>query len=554
VRREARLSIKAVPASFSLAADKLLSCDGDQVTITANGADGLSYRWYVNGEMAPGQTTRTLATTLPDGANSLYATATNSGGCSATSAPITVNAWAVKTDVKMATAPTSECEVEDGEVDLYSYLSGSAGDLAALKDPNNAKQLKFRFEGMQVGCDGTGCHVASFASNPAKADGSPYALKFSVWQESVPGCVHTCERDVQVLARPKAFTIASNTAAACNAAAHVCNDEQVVISASSSNVANLTYAWQRNGNAIQGSQSSVIPSLQSGSNVFTVTATNAAGCSSASSGLEVIRHVFNPDVKFKASEFVYCANDPAVNLLGLLEGAGKAKALQQEDGITYTLATNPASGLYFNEATVEPYDIDLSRSTAREYLITFTASQNGCEVKRSAKLTINAVPANFSIAADKLLSCDGDKVTITTTGAEWLSYEWYINDDPMPNQTGKTLATALPDGSNSLYTIATNAYGCSISSDIITVDAWMVKTDVKMAVAPISECEVENGEIDLYDYLTGSAGDLELLKDPNNAKSLKFRFEGMQVGYNATAYHTASFANNPAKPDGRPTR
>ena len=152
-------------------------------------------------------------------------------------------------------------------------------------------------------------------------------------------------------------------------------------------MAGLTYAWKLNDQLTGEAKSSISPSLREGASYLTATATNAAGCSSTSNRLEVNRYVFNPAVSFKSSEFAYCASDPAVTLPDLLEGADKTKVLQRQDGITYTL-TPSASGLYFDESTVDPYDVDPSRSTAREYVITLAMQKNGCEIRKEAKLTL----------------------------------------------------------------------------------------------------------------------------------------------------------------------
>ncbi|MDR1226903.1 MAG: hypothetical protein LBK47_08420, partial [Prevotellaceae bacterium] len=329
---------------------------------------------------------------------------------------------------------------------------------------------------------------AALRASVHNAEAGVYAVELTV--TNADGCAKTFTSSLTVEARPAAFTIAADNS-------HVCNDAQVSISAGNASVADLTYAWKLNDQLTGETQSSISPGLLPGASYLTATVTNAAGCSSTSNRLEVNRYIFSPDVRFTSNEFSYCASDAAVNLLDLLEGSDKSRVLQKQDGISYTL-TASASGLYFDETTVEPYDVDLSRSTAREYVLTLAMVQNGCEVRKEAKLTIKAVPASFAIASDKALSCDNDLVTITANGADGLSYRWYINGNQVPDQSSKSLETSLPDGTNIVYAVAVNNNGCSVSSAPVTVSAWEVKTNVSMAVAPLSECEVENGEIDLY--------------------------------------------------------
>jgi hypothetical protein len=417
----------------------------------------------------------------------------------------------------MAISPISECEVEDGELDLYTYLTGDAGDLEMLKDPNNEKGLKFRYEGMQVGYNATAYHIATFANNPAKQNGDPYGLKFSIWQESVTGCVHTYERNVKVLPRPKAFAITSSAVIACN-------EDTAFMTASNNDVVGLTYRWSVDGVVKNGVTGALLAksALHDGYNTVGVTAVNANGCATASVNKITIKLAgFNPAVRFKET-LSYCQNSGVFTLADIIEGDDKQQMLDRTGGYTHKVTSTP-TGL-FAESVTGVYSVSPSQKAAGDYLVRLSMDNGECEVYRTATLTILPVPAAFTVVASTTdVVCNSDDVTITATNKDMsgLTYQWYVNNAPVPNVTGASLAKDyLAQGNNTVYAIATNGSGCSVrSSNTATVTLHTLAPEVDFTTSEYSYC-ANAGKFSLHGLLTG--GDKEKVLGRQDGMNYEF--------------------------------
>jgi hypothetical protein len=400
----------------------------------------------------------------------------------------------------MDVAPISECEVENGEINLYSYLSGDAGDLEMLKLLDNPKGLKFRFEGMQVGYSETAYHVASFANNPAKTDGSPYALKFSVWQESVPGCVQAYERSVKVLPRPKEFPITANSTIACN-------EDLAFVTASNGEIPGLTYQWRVNGAIKEGVSAASLPksALDDGVNIVGAMAINADGCATAAANQISIKLTgFNPAVRFKGA-LAFCQNSGAFTLADILEGEDKEALLNGTGGYTYSVTSNPV-GL-FSQNALGVYSVSPALKSADDYLVTLVMNNGECEVYRTAALAILPIPTSFAVTpSTPNVVCNDEQVTLSASsaGVSGLAYRWYVNSAPVDGVAGSSLAKDyLSQGSNEVYAVATNSSGCSVRSDnTVTTTLHALNPAVAFSASSYTYC-ANVGKFSLHDLLAG---------------------------------------------------
>ncbi|GHV64517.1 hypothetical protein FACS1894199_02950 [Bacteroidia bacterium] len=326
-----------------------------------------------------------------------------------------------------------------------------------------------------------------------------YDIEFTVNNPS--GCSKTYLSSVNITPRPQAFTIAADNSNVC--------DNAITVTASNASLAGLTYEWTLNDTVLAGNDRSsiFITNLKEGSNYITAKATNAGGCYITSNRIEVTRRVLRADVSFTAANIVYCSDAGIFSLKDLLTGADKDKIFARSEGFTYNLSSTP-SGLSIDNSLPDTYMLNPTLSTAREYILSFEVFQTGCSVQKTAHLTINPIPAAFTISADNTGTiCNSDNVTVTAgnSGVAGLTYKWFVNGTVVSGVSGATLGkTYLAEGANSIYTVAIVASsGCSVTSNTITVNLHTLNPTIAFSSASYSYCQNASG-INLKDLLTGT--------------------------------------------------
>ncbi|MDR1226822.1 MAG: hypothetical protein LBK47_08000 [Prevotellaceae bacterium] len=508
-------TIKPTPASFTLSASSSLLCDSAKVTITPScaGTSGLTYEWYVNEAKRDDITGATPSFALPDGQNTIYAVVSNASGCTATSPTISVEAWAVKTNVKMSTEAISVCEVKNGEIDLYGYLTGSVADREALKDENNAKGLKFLYEGMTVGYNSTAYHLASFASNPAKSDGSPYRLRFTIWQESHATCKRTYERNVKVLPRPVDFTLSASNAQACN-------DDDVSISAGNG-VAGLTYEWTVNGQKVGGQSVSILPKVALAQDLSSITPVvsnvsaitkNAEGCVTASSNVATTKiHSLSPAIAWSSTGIDICQNASPFNLQDYLVGADKSAVLQQQQGMTYSISSTTGLALDANN------NVTPSSSAVGTYTVAITVHRADCRVSFDMKVNVNPTPAQFTIATSwpsqvlngetTHLLCNSSSFDMNTSAlTNTAQVKWYGDGAEVGTTSNGSYTYIInTDGTNNMSAVATSKKGCSTSStNLLRVDRRTVDfSGIAVNTSPTAYCNGDEN-VNFFTFVTAT--------------------------------------------------
>ncbi|HYC91570.1 MAG TPA: PKD domain-containing protein, partial [Thermoanaerobaculia bacterium] len=357
-------------------------CEGGSVTLTAPA--GYSYAW------SNGATTQSITV---NASGSYSVTVTNANGCSATSAPTTVNANALpSTPTITANGPTTFCE--GGSV----TLTAPAGYSYAWSN---------------------GATTQSITVNASGA--------YSVTVTNASGCSATsAPTTVTVNAKP------STPAVTANGPTTFCEGGSVTLTAP----AGYSYAWSH------GATTQSITVNASGA--YSVTVTNANGCSATSAPATV---TVNPKPA-----------TPAVTASGstaLCPGA--SVTLTAPAGFTY---------LWSNGATTQSITV----STAGSYSVTVT-NANGCSAT-SAPTTVTTYAATTITAQPQSITMPRNvtRVLSVTASGTALTYQWYQGfsgdtTQPLVGQTSSTYTVGpFPKKGTHRYWVRVSSATCPAST------------------------------------------------------------------------------------------
>ena len=352
-------------------------CDGGSVTLTA--PSSASYLW------SNGATTQSINVTT---SGSYSVTVTNASGCSATSASTTVTVNAnPSTPVITAGGPTTFCD----------------GGSVTLTAPASASYLW--------------SNGATTQSINVTASGS-----YSVTVTNASGCSATsASTTVTVNANPSTPVITAGGATT------FCEGGSVMLTAPAS----ASYLWSN------GATTQSINVTTSGS--YSVTVTNASGCSATSASTTV---TVNP------------LPDTTVSVTGspiLCDGAS----------VTLTAAAGYGYS-WSNGATTRSITV----SDPGSYSVTVTSGA-GCS-GTSTPVVVTNEPTTVTISGGAAILCPGTSVHLTSsvTNGSATSYQWYgFGGQPLAGETSPSL-DATPAMNGYYYVRVTSANGCSVRSNV----------------------------------------------------------------------------------------
>jgi len=390
----ATLNALPAPSIAITASGPTTFCAGGSVTLSAT--SGLSSYLWSNGATTPSIVVTT--------SGNYTVTAAGANGCSRMSAPtaVVVNA-APQVPVIAASGPTTFCA--GGNVTLtapasfgYSYLWSTG---------------------------------ATTQSITVSASGS-----YSVTVTDASGCSAT--------SAPTVVTVDANPTASITASGPTtfCAGGNVTLTASSGS----TYLWS-NGATTQAI------TVSAGGN-YSVTVTNASGCS-ATSAATAVTVTPNPTANITAyGSTTFCAG-----------------------GNVTLAATSAASYLWSTGETTQSIVV----GTSGNYTVTVTNS-SGCSTTSAATaVTVNPKPAATITPSGATSFCAGGSVTLTASSGA--SYLW---------STGETTPSIVVSSSGNYSVTVTSAAGCSNTSQplAVTVNAFPDAT----ITAPSSVCASTYGD------------------------------------------------------------
>ena len=358
-------------------ASSLSFCDGGNVVLSA--PSGMSYAW------STGATTQTVT---QSSSGQVGLTITDANGCASVASPVTVNVYNVPSLTVTSTSSTSICQGE-------SVTLQAGGGFSSYAWSNGATNQNL---------------IATTAGS------------YSVTGTTSDGCTATSvAQTVTVNAVP--------TATITNAGSNVlCSGGSATLSAPSGM---SSYLWS------DGSTMQSITASTAGN--YTVTVTNAAGCSATS-----------------AATTIATSNiaTPAVTASG-------STTLCTGSSVILSVPTGYASYTWSNGATTN----SIAANTSGSYTVTVTNS-DGCSAAASAtSVTVNTSPTASITSTGTGAICAGGSETLSgPTGMT--SHQWYFGGNAISGATSASL-TATTAGTYSLSVVDGN--GCSATSPLYTI-------------------------------------------------------------------------------------
>jgi gliding motility-associated-like protein len=204
----------------------------------------------------------------------------------------------------------------------------------------------------------------------------------------------------------------------------------------------MSYAWAG------GPNTAAYANITTG-NTYSVTVTNAAGCSAVTSTTVTVNALPTPTIS-ASGPLSFCA--------------GNSVNLTASGGVSYAWAGGPNTAAYANITTGNTYSVTVTNAA-------------GCTAVTSTTVTVNALPTPSIAASGPLSFCAGNSVNLTASGG--VSYAWAGG----PN----TAAYANITTGNIYSVTVTNAVGCTaVTSTTVTVNA--LPTPTISASGPLSFC------------------------------------------------------------------
>lgn len=450
-------------------------CSGDYTTLTATGGD--TYLW---------STGATTASINVNTAGNYSVTASTSNGCSGSTSVTVIQNQADNVTISGNTVICSGIGTTLTASSGADYL-WSTGETTQSITANNPGEYSVTVT------NGNGCsnsatqtvslmeqttisgnnHICSGQSTTLSANGSgSYAWSngantsfitvntpgnYSVTVTLPNGCASSATVDVTTGTTPTP-TILGNTT--------FCQSESTTLTANGGS----SYVWSN------GSTNNTIIVSQSG--VYTVTATNAEGCSNTANVTVMVNPL--PNVSISGNNSFCQGDDVMLTATGantyLWGNASTNASIIVSSAGNYTVTgtdTNGCSNTATKTVAVNPtYNVALTHSmcegesynfygqnitTAGTYTHTLQ-TVNGCDSVLTLTLTVKPLPT-ATITGNTTL-CEGEITTLTANGG--ISYAW----------SNAATTNSINVGQSGVYTVTgTNAEGCSNTADVtVTVN------------------------------------------------------------------------------------
>ncbi len=428
------VSVEARHITVSVAADRTTVCPNGAIALSAsaNGCSNCTYQWFDNTYTPIAGATSPTLTIHPSTSGFVYVKVHDDLGCEATSGGTIYTV--LPTPDATISAASSLCEGQPGSA---SVADGGSGVTYSWTIVNGT--LSFP-------------NASAVTFTPNGLD--PVTLTVTI---ANAGCSVTNSKIVTILPRPTATINASGPTTFCTGGS-------VTLTAS----AGSSYLWSN------GATTQSINVTSGGS--YSVTVTNANGCSATSSATNVTVNPL-PTATINASgPTTFCT--------------GGSVTLTASAGSSY---------LWSNGATTQSINVTSSGS----YSVTVT-NANGCSATSSAtNVTVNPLPTATINASGPTTFCTGGSVTLTASAGS--SYLW--------SNGATTQSINVISGGNYSVTI-TNANGCSATSSATSVTVNPLPTATINASGPTTFCT--GGSV----TLTASAGSSYLWSNGATTQSI----------------------------------
>ncbi len=444
-------------------------CNGSVATLTATG--GVIYAW------STGATTTSITTAA---AGTYTVTATNSGSCTATASgtvTIVANPSLTTTNGYICSgAPATLTATSAGSTFVWSTGATTASISTTTAGTYSVTATSV------FGCNSSATASASTSTNPTPTVNSPAicagssasltatggasyiwstgattnpitvtpasTTTYTVTASNAVGCSATATGTVTVNARP---TPTVNNAAICSGAA-----------ATLTATGGVSYHWST------GATTASISTTVVGT--YTVTATNAAGCTATASGTVTT----------------------AVAPIASVNSPSACNGVSQTLTATLT-AGGPCTYLWSNAATTASISVAPGSTTA--YTVTVT-NASGCTASATGTATVYPLPSVTAGSNSPILL--GATINLTSTvsgGTSGYTYSWSGPNSYTSTTANPTITAAQPVNSGYYYITVTDAHTCTATTYTIAIlnfaspggipsnDALWLKADTGVSVS-----------------------------------------------------------------------
>ncbi|SMO74267.1 Ig-like domain-containing protein, partial [Solitalea koreensis] len=438
-------------------------CNGSSVTFSVPFDPTYTYQWYRNGGIASGVSNTNLYTALATGKYKVVVT--NSKGCINTSAEVDVTVWDIADPVISASSATTICSDATVILTINPFVSGAT------------------YQWTKDGVNIPGASNQTYIVSETIAG----TYNFQVVASYPTGCSET-SNIIPVTIKPLPIvTPITSTAIG------FCDGGNGIIGITPS--AGSTYSWTKDGASFGGNTSSITV-IDGGSYQVTVTGSN--GCTAQST-------------VFVVSEWIVTKPIIAVNgPTSFCDGNNVMLSVANPDPtVTYQ---------WFNGASLVGTGNTYTATVSGSYTVVATDS-HGC-TNTSAPTNVTAWPLSTGNIgpAGPFTICKGDPdivLTVTSSGAGD-TYQWLLNNTPIPGATGNTYS-AYQTGDYSV--LISSSKGCSnLSSNL-----------VKVTVNPLPDPKIVDGGGSSVNFCGGGSITDLMVKDSTLYSDFQWRRDGVDI-------------------------
>ena len=441
-------------------------CEGATIvlSITATGSEPLTIAWAKDGVPIPGETmtTLTIANAMAADSGSYTATVSNDCGTAISDAAVVV----VLEAPEITAQPMGEILCEGDTLNLSVMATGSA---------------PLSYQWFRDGAAIPGATMATLSvPSVTTADAGSYTVEVSNTCDTVASNAAdvTVRTAPMITAQPQGVTD--------------CEGATIALSVTASGSEPLTYAWAKDGVPIPGATMAtlMIPNaMATDSGSYTVTVTNDCGMAMSAAAVVVVEEA--PEITAQPSPATLCEGE-TLNLSVMASGSAPLSYQWFLDGAAIpgaTMATYSVAGV--TTADAGSYTVQVSNTCGM-----VTSAPAAVEVRTAPMITTQPMGGN---------ACTGTmfSLSVTATGSDPLSYQWFLDGVAIPGETGAMLSlasVALADGGT--YTVAvTNDCGTATSDGAVLV----VDEPRTITVPPQSQTVCEGDMVTFTVTATGTA-------------------------------------------------
>ncbi|XZF13386.1 GEVED domain-containing protein [Chitinophagaceae bacterium MMS25-I14] len=275
------------------------------------------------------------------------------------------------------------------------------------------------YQWQKGGVNIAGATNASYViNNPATTDAGNYTVVLST--ACAPATTVTSAVAVLTVNTPASITTQPA------AAPSICEGSPVTFSVVAAGTTPLTYQWQKGGSNISGATNSsytinAVATTDAGN--YTVIVGGASPCGSVISNTSVLTVKPLPLTIAAAGTTTFCAGG----------------------SVTINASTTPATLTYvwnLNGTPITPAATNSSyvASVGGNYTATITNTANGCSNTSNTVAVTNATPVSTITPAGTAAFCQNGSVTLSGPTVGGITYQWYLNGNPITGATNATYA------------------------------------------------------------------------------------------------------------------